>query len=107
MTGPPLVSLTTVLGTFAADALKGALEEAGIPAMTRAEQHSSWLFPGAGGGLGPVEVLVGADRLSEAQSVLAALEAAEGEPDSRPPRPSTIDRCLPTDLNVIRTPPST
>ena len=81
MTGPPLVSLTTVLGTFAADALKGALEEAGIPAMTRAEQYSSWLFPGAGGGLGPVEVLVGADRLSDAQSVLAALEAAEGEPE--------------------------
>jgi hypothetical protein len=77
---PPLVALTTVLGSFAAEALKGALEDAGIPAMIRAEQHSSWLFPGAGSGLGPVEVLVGADRLGEAQDVLAAFEAADGEP---------------------------
>ena len=80
MTEPPLVTLTTVRGSFVAEALKGALEDVGIPAMTRAEQHSSWLFPGAGGGLGPVEVLVAADRRREAQGVLAAFEAADGEP---------------------------
>jgi len=79
MDQPPLVTLTTVQGTFVADALVGALKEAGIPAMARAEQHASWLFPGAGGGLGPIEVLVTADRLDEARAVLETLEASGDE----------------------------
>ena len=74
MTEEPLVAVTMVMGTFAADAVKGALEAAGIPAMTRGEQHGSWLFAGSGGGLGLVQVLVEADRLDEAKAVLAALE---------------------------------
>lgn len=70
-----------VRGTFAADAIRGALETAGIPAVTRPEQHGGWLYPGSGGGLGLVAVLVEADRLSEARAVLTALEAAGDEPD--------------------------
>lgn len=78
MTDEPLVVVTMVMGTFAADVIKAALEDAGIPAVTRGEQHSSWLFPGSGGGLGLVQVLVEADRLDEAREVLAALEKDEG-----------------------------
>lgn len=74
MTEKQLVAVTMVMGTFAADAIKGALEAAGIPAVTRGEQHSSWLFAGSGGGLGLVQVLVERERLEEAREVLAALE---------------------------------
>jgi hypothetical protein len=75
---PRLVALTLVMSTFAAEAIKGALEAADIPAMTQPEQHGGWLFPGAGGGLGLVAVLVEADRLDEAKAVLVALEEADG-----------------------------
>lgn len=78
MTDEPLVVVTMVMGTFAADVIKAALEDAGIPAVTRGEQHSSWLFPGSGGGLGLVQVLVESDRLHEAREVLAAMEKDEG-----------------------------
>lgn len=78
---PDLVVVTMVMGTFAADAVKGALEAAGIPAMTRGEQHASWLFAGSGGGLGLVQVLVEPGRLEEAKAVLAALEHGEGDED--------------------------
>ena len=53
MTDESPVVVTMVMGTFAADVIKAALEDAGIPAVTRGEQHSSWLFAGSGGGLGP------------------------------------------------------
>ena len=74
-----LITLTMVLGTFAADTIKGALEDAGIPAMTRPEQHGGWLFAGSGGGLGLVAVLVEPDRLQEAKDVLEAFEEADGQ----------------------------
>jgi hypothetical protein len=73
----PLATLTMVLGTFTADTIRGALEDAGVPAMTRPEQHGGWLFPGSGGGLGLVAVLVAPDRLAEAREILAALEEVE------------------------------
>jgi hypothetical protein len=79
-----LVTLTMVLGTFAADTIKGALEDAGIPAMTRPEQHGGWLFAGSGGGLGLVAVLVEPDRLEEAREVLGALEEADEQPGWAP-----------------------
>lgn len=85
MTEEPLVAVTMVMGTFAADAIKGALEAAGIPAATRGEQHSSWLFAGSGGGLGLVQVLVERDRLAEAKAVLEALEALEAAGDEPAP----------------------
>jgi hypothetical protein len=69
--------LCTVQGTVAAAALEGALRAEGIPAMTRGEQHTAWLFPGASGGLGPVDVLVPDERLEEARAVLAAFEEDE------------------------------
>ena len=74
-----LVTLTMVMGTFAADTIKGALEHAGIPAMTRPEQHGGWLFAGSGGGLGLVAVLVEPDRLEEAKGVLEAFEEADDQ----------------------------
>ena len=83
MTEEPLVAVTMVMGTFAADAIKGALEAAGIPAMTRGEQHGSWLFAGSGGGFGLVQVLVEAERLDEAKAVLDTLERG-AEDDALP-----------------------
>jgi len=83
VTEEPLVAVTMVMGTFAADAIKGALEAAGIPAMTRGEQHGSWLFAGSGGGFGLVQVLVEAERLDEAKAVLDTLERGE-EDDALP-----------------------
>lgn len=77
MTEDRLVVVTMVMGTFAAEAVKGALEAAGIPAMTRGEQHGSWLFAGSGGGLGLVQVLVEEHRLAEAREVLASLESVD------------------------------
>ena len=77
MTDEHLVVVTMVMGTFAANVIRAALEDAGIPAVTRGEQHSSWLFAGSGGGLGLVQVLVEAERLDEAKAVLAELEEAE------------------------------
>ncbi len=80
VTEEPLAVVTMVMGTFAADVIRAALEDAGIPAATRGEQHSSWLFAGSGGGLGLVQVLVERDRLAEAKTVLEALETAADEP---------------------------
>jgi len=79
MSEAQLVTLTMVLGTFAADTIKGALEDAGIPAMTRAEQHGGWLFAGSGGGLGLVAVLVEPHRLEEAKEVLEAFDEADDQ----------------------------
>ena len=84
MSEDQLATLTMVLGTFAADTIKGALADAGIPAMTRPEQHGGWLFPGSGGGLGLVAVMVAADRLEEAKEVLKAFEEADELPEWTP-----------------------
>jgi hypothetical protein len=82
--GTQLATLTMVLGTFAADTIRGALEDVGVPAMTRPEQHGGWLFPGSGGGLGLVAVLVAPDRLAEAREILAALEEADEQAEQAP-----------------------
>jgi len=68
----------TVQGTVAASAIEGALREAGIPAMTRGSGHGAWLFAGAGGGLGSVDVIVPSERLEEAREVLRAFEDEAG-----------------------------
>jgi hypothetical protein len=82
MSAPRLVVVTMVMSTFAAEAARGALEAAGVPAVTKGEQHASWLFAGSGGGLGLVQVLVEEDRLAEAKAVLAELEQADDEAGS-------------------------
>ena len=66
--------LCTVQGTVAATAVEGALKEAGIPSTTRGSGSAAWLFPGASGGLGSVDVLVPADVLDEARRVLHDVE---------------------------------
>ncbi len=62
--------LCTVQGTVAAVAVEGALRQAGIPSMMRASGASGWLFPGASGGLGAVDVLVPSTLLAKAGRVL-------------------------------------
>jgi hypothetical protein len=57
--------------------LASALESAGIPATVRGDAHSGWLFPGAGGGFGPVQVLVPREFLAEATAILAELDAGD------------------------------
>ena len=55
----------------AAAVIKGRLEAAGIPAMLRSYDLTSWLFPGGPSGFGAVEVMVSANRLAEAQRLIA------------------------------------
>ena len=54
--------------------LASALESAGIPVEVRAGP-AGWLFPGAGGGLGPVEVLVPRAFAAEARALMDELDA--------------------------------
>ena len=61
-------------GTIVASAIEGALREAGIPAMIRGSGHGAWLFAGAGGGLGSVDVMVPSERLEEARDVLRTFD---------------------------------
>ena len=51
-----------------------ALESAGIPVTVRGGAHSGWLFPGAGGGLGPVQILVPGAMAADARAILAELD---------------------------------
>jgi hypothetical protein len=51
-----------------------ALESAGIPVTVRGDAHSGWLFPGAGGGFGAVQVLVPREFLAEATAILAEFD---------------------------------
>jgi hypothetical protein len=85
------VILTMVMGTFAAETVVGALEAAGVPAMTRPEQHGGWLFPGSGGGFGLVAVLVPPDRLEEAREILAACEECAEDAGPHPGGDETAD----------------
>jgi hypothetical protein len=53
--------------------LAAALESAGIPAHVRGA-GATWLFPGAGGGLGAVQVLVPRGMAEDAQAILDELD---------------------------------
>ncbi len=57
--------------------LAAALESAGIPAHVRGDAHSGWLFPGAGGGLGAVQVLVPRAMVADARVILDELDGGE------------------------------
>jgi hypothetical protein len=57
--------------------LATALESAGIPVTVRGDAHSGWLFPGAAGGLGAVQVLVPREFLAEATTLLTELDAGD------------------------------
>jgi len=57
--------------------LASALESAGIPVTVRGDAHSGWLFPGAAGGLGAVQVLVPREFLAEAKAILTELDAGD------------------------------
>ena len=78
-----LKKATTVAGIVTATAIKGMLESAGIPVLTRSAGSAGWLFPGTPGGGGAVDVLVPAECLREAQALIAAAE--EGGEGGRAP----------------------
>ena len=54
--------------------LAAALESAGIPAEVRGGA-SGWLFPGAAGGLGAVQVLVPRSMAADARAIVDELQA--------------------------------
>ena len=62
-----LKQATTAADIVTASVIKGMLESAGIPVRVRSAGSAGWLFPGTPGGGGPVDVLVPADCLAEAQ----------------------------------------
>jgi Putative prokaryotic signal transducing protein len=64
------VVTTTPDGMLAA-VLRGRLESAGIPTMARSYGAGGWLFPGGPSGFGPVDILVPASRLEEAEQILS------------------------------------
>ena len=57
-------------GMFAA-VLQGRLESEGVPSLARSYGAGGWLFPGGPSGFGPVDILVPADRLEEAEKILS------------------------------------
>lgn len=73
-----LAVATIVPDIMTGTAVRTVLEEAGIPVMLRAYGSSGWLVPGTPGGAGPLDVVVPADRLAEAEELIAALEDAAG-----------------------------
>jgi hypothetical protein len=54
--------------------LAAALESAGIPAQVSGA-GATWLYPGAGGGLGAVQILVPRSMAADAQAILDELDA--------------------------------
>jgi len=74
-----LVVATVLPDIVAASSVKAMLEQADIPVMLRGSGSTNWLIPGTPGGAGPLDVLVPADRLAEAEELIAELEAADGE----------------------------
>jgi len=73
-----LVVVTVLPDIVSASSVKAMLEQADIPVMLRGSGSTSWLIPGTPGGVGPLDVLVPADRLAEAEELIAQLEAADG-----------------------------
>jgi siroheme synthase len=74
-----LVVVTVVPDIVSASSVKAMLEQADIPVMLRGSGSTNWLIPGTPGGAGPLDVLVPADRLAEAEELIAELEVADGE----------------------------
>jgi hypothetical protein len=75
------VAVATAPDSVAGSMLAAALESAGIPAEVRGTR-GGWLFPGAQGGFGPVEICVPARLVADAQAILAALDAPADAADS-------------------------
>ena len=74
-----LVVVTVVPDIVSASSVKAMLEQADIPVMLRGSGSTNWLIPGTPGGAGPLDVLVPADRLAEAEELNAALEGGDSE----------------------------
>jgi len=72
--GPDLVVVASPPDGVGGSILASALESAGIPVTVRGGAHSGWLFPGAGGGLGAVQVLVPRSMAADARAILAELD---------------------------------
>ena len=75
-----LKTATTAPNSVTAAVIKGMLESAGIPVMLRISNIGAGLeFPATLGGPGPVDVLVPAELLGEAQELIAEAEAGGRE----------------------------
>jgi hypothetical protein len=74
-----LVVAAVLPDIVAASSVKAMLEQADIPVMLRGSGSTNWLIPGTPGGAGPLDVLVPADRLAEAEELIAALEGGDSE----------------------------
>ncbi len=73
--GPDLVVVASPPDGVGGSILASALESAGIPVTVRGGAHSGWLFPGVGGGLGAVQVLVPRAMAADARAILDELDA--------------------------------
>ena len=71
----------TANGEMEAQAIRSALEAAGIPAELKMEAAQK-LFAVTVDGLGAVKVMVPADRIEEARSIVENPAATHEEPDS-------------------------
>ncbi len=75
--GPDLVVVASPPDGVGGSILASALESAGIPVTVRGDAHSGWLFPGAGGGLGAVQVLVPRAMVADARAILDELDGGD------------------------------
>jgi len=71
---------TTVADIVTASVIKGMLESVGIPVLMRSAGSAGWLFPGTPGSGGPVDLLVPAQCLAEAQRLIGEAERESGPP---------------------------
>ena len=77
----PLEVVYTANGEMEAQAIRSALEAAGIPAELKMEAAQK-LFAVTVDGLGAVKVMVPADRIEEARSIVENPAATLEEPDA-------------------------
>lgn len=71
---PDLVVVASPPDGVSGSIVAAALESAGIPVEVRGDAHSGWLFPGVGGGLGAVQVLVPRSMAADACAILDELD---------------------------------
>ena len=71
---PDLRVVTTTPDGVSAAVVRGRLESAGIPSMARSYGAGGWLFPGGPSGFGPVDILVPAEHLQDAERILDETE---------------------------------
>jgi hypothetical protein len=74
---PDVVVIAAAPDGVSGSIIATALESAGIPVEVHGGAQSGWLFPGARGGLGAVQVLVPRVFAEDALAILAKLDAVD------------------------------